>query len=134
MIVDAFREKNYGILAGKEDSNEEVRRILSEFYKDKVNYRIPGGETSNELKERVLRGLEEILGSPYRTVGIVGHLYVNAIIIGHLLGMTLEQSLEIDQPNDCIYLVNIVNKTIQMTVTSSKWTGPGLMSRVWNII
>ena len=71
-----------------------------------------------ETLHPILQALKEILGSGYGTVAVVGHRDANAILIGEILGLTLEESLNIDQPNNCIYFIDTETKYVEY-----RWEG-----------
>ena len=97
-----------GIMEGVhfENIDGRVRAEWERFRENRLTYRIPGAENyadvSNRVKpfkERVLRDHEgqEIL--------IVAHRGVNRMLVGLLLEMTLEEAVNIEQANDCLYLI-----------------------------
>ncbi|MBI3037203.1 histidine phosphatase family protein [Candidatus Woesearchaeota archaeon] len=115
LVRDGLGDYSFGVLAGRmeDGSDAEVNQIFAEREKGILDYRIQGGENFHDLQKRVLPVVEEILGSKEKAAVIVGHLYVNRIILAHILGMTLRQSLGIKVPNDCIYHFDTENKQVQ---------------------
>jgi broad specificity phosphatase PhoE len=108
IIEDGLRDFSFGILAGrKEDgTDEEANALLREWQKDKITYRIPGGENLEDLQKRVRASLNNILESPKACIAVVSHLYVTRTVLAELLGMTLEESRTIQQPNECVYMID----------------------------
>ena len=127
IVRPEMRDMSYGIFGGrKEDgSDEEVNRHLEQREKDRLGYRFPGGENFHDLQKRLLPALGEILNSGNETTAIVGHLYPNRIIVSKLLGMELEGSLRIRQPNDLVYTVDTTTGAVRHWSASAE--GEGLL-------
>ena len=101
-------EMAFGMLEGKwlfhfdEESKEEWER----FKNNRFTYHIPGAENYADVLNRVKPFMERVLKEHQnQEVLIVGHRVVNRLLIGMLLVYPVEIVLKIDQPNDCIYLV-----------------------------
>ncbi len=97
-----------GIMEGVEFENidERVRAEWERFRENRLTYRIPGAENyadvSNRVKpfkERILRDHEE------QEILVVAHRGVNRMLVGLLMEMTLEEAVNIEQANDCLYLI-----------------------------
>lgn len=106
-ISKDLREVDLGEWAGLIQA--EVRqRFPAEFEKcsrDPAAYRPPGGESFLECRQRVVAALEEIVGTTQGRILIVGHLGVNRAILGHLLGLSLDELLQLDQEQGCYSVV-----------------------------
>lgn len=91
---EALNELHLGMLQGRhrDDRDPEARSLWEERKKDRIHYRVPGGETFAELAERVIRCLDEILAAEAGgTILIVGHRATNRALIGALLNWPEEQ-------------------------------------------
>jgi broad specificity phosphatase PhoE len=91
---EALNELHLGVLQGRhrDDRDPEARSLWEERKKDKIHYRVPGGETFAELAERVIRCLDEILAAEAGgTILIVGHRATNRALFGALLNWPEEQ-------------------------------------------
>lgn len=76
------------------------------FKKDRLTYRIPGAENYSDVSNRVRPFKERILREHEgNEILIVAHRGVNRMLIGLLLEVSLEEALEIEQTNDCLYLI-----------------------------
>jgi broad specificity phosphatase PhoE len=76
------------------------------FKDDRFNYRIPGAENYTDVANRIKPFMERTLQNHEgQEVLIVGHRVVNRLLIGMLLECPLEKVLEIEQTNDCLYLI-----------------------------
>jgi probable phosphoglycerate mutase len=107
----ALNELSFGLLEGEliDKKDPWAEEIWNWWLQDPFNQRIPGGgESYQDLKNRI-----ESFFSQYQeswnnlTVLIVGHACINRLIVGHLAGLPLEESIKIDQNNDTIYRVDI---------------------------
>jgi broad specificity phosphatase PhoE len=125
IIEDGLRDYSFGILAGrKEDgTDEEANAFLREWNKDKITYRLPGGENLEDLQKRVRVSLSKILASQKACVAIVSHLYVTRTILAELLGMTLEESRAIQQPNKCVYVIDTVTGEVRYWLDGTESAG-----------
>lgn len=105
---DALKEIHFGILQGRfRDSRDpQAQRIWEEREKDKLHYRVPGGETFLELERRVVPCLSDILKrAPRRAVLIVGHRNTNRVIMGKLMQWNTPAAVELDLRSKYVYEV-----------------------------
>lgn len=76
------------------------------FRDHRFTYHIPGGENYTDVANRIRPFMERTLRNHKgQEVLIVGHRVVNRLLIGMLLEYPLEWVLNIEQTNDCIYLI-----------------------------
>ncbi len=125
VLRDPLKDYNFGILCGREKdgADEEAKRIMAEWAKDKINYRIEGGENYHDLKARVVPIVNEILSSGKKVAAVVSHLYVNRIIIAQLLGMQLDETLSIEVPNEIIYVIDTETKKVYHVIEGIEMKG-----------
>ena len=103
---EALNELHLGVLQGRhrDDRDPEARSLWEERKKDKIHYRVPGGETFAELAERVIRCLDEILATEAGgTILIVGHRATNRALFGALLNWPEEQWLSLNFRHKYLY-------------------------------
>jgi broad specificity phosphatase PhoE len=103
-----LNEIGFGILEGKTllNPDEDVRREWEKFKGDRWGYRIPGAENYTDVAIRVKPFFERILiEHPGQEILIVGHRVVNRLLIGMLLGGSLEEVVNFEQTNDTLYLI-----------------------------
>ncbi len=101
-----LNELHMGILQGRhrDDRDPEARSLWEERKKDKIHYRVPGGETFAELAERATRCLNEILAAEAGgTILIVGHRATNRALFGTLLNWPEEQWLNLNFRHKYLY-------------------------------
>ena len=98
----------FGIFEGVKFTEVEghLRQEWDRFKENRLTYHIPGAENYtdvaervNPLKEKVLRDHEE------QEILIVAHRGVNRMLVGLLLEISLEEALNIEQTNECLYLI-----------------------------
>ena len=76
------------------------------FRDHRFTYHIPGGENYTDVANRIRPFMERTLRDHKgQEVLIVGHRVVNRLLIGMLLEYPLKWVLNIEQTNDCIYLI-----------------------------
>jgi len=98
----------FGILEGKLlfKFDEELKSEWERFKDHRFTYHIPGGENYTDVSSRLKPFMERTLRNHEgQEVLIVGHRVVNRLLIGMLLESPLEKVLEIEQTNDCLYLI-----------------------------
>jgi probable phosphoglycerate mutase len=106
---DLLMETALGVLEGESkdrQSTAELTEYYRSFSKDEIHYRVPGGENLHDVADRVGRFFvdqAELLKRP-GTHLIVGHRNVNKMILKHLLGLSFEEGLHIEQENQRLYL------------------------------
>lgn len=87
-VIKDFVEIDLGEFDGKK--HVDIFKKHPEIYQNwvlDIDIPIPGGESFNDIFERVKPGVDEILESPFRGILVVGHAMVNRAILGRLLKM-----------------------------------------------
>lgn len=64
----------------------------------------PGGENVTELFARGCVVVEQILARPERRLAVVSHGFVGRMMMARLLGLSREDTTEIDTPNDRVFV------------------------------
>jgi len=102
-----------GLLQGqcRDALNDEHRKIWQTYKAQKRVYRIPDGETFEELAKRATAGLRGILGSHHagETLLIVGHRNTNRILLTELMQWPDSQWLELDIRSKFVYRVTLTD-------------------------
>jgi len=118
-------EMNYGILEGTTKQERENTVYWKERKKDKLNYRIPEGESYADLIERLKPAVKKILQSSQDSVLTIGHESVNRIILGSLLEIEPQKMINIRQPNSLVYFIDTEKKTCFWKDTITKESKEG---------
>ena len=119
----------FGIMEGKQvsDMHGEMRAEWERFREDRFTYRIPGGENYTDVANRIRPLMEKILQiHENQEILIVGHRVANRVLIGMLLECPLDKCLKIDQPNECLYLIER-NGEAKVSHSMNGETGEGLL-------
>ncbi|OGP59509.1 MAG: hypothetical protein A2162_00395 [Deltaproteobacteria bacterium RBG_13_52_11b] len=98
----------FGVLEGVRLSEIEgdLKAEWERFKQSRLTYHLPGAENYTDVARRVRPFMEKVLlDHEGEETLIVGHRVTNRMLIGMLLGCPLEKSLKIEQPNDCVYLI-----------------------------
>lgn len=106
VIIEEFREIDFGLLTGREDT--EVRTEYADFQKERAeqtsDLRYPGGENGADVVARVMPQIERICRAPEQRAAIVTHGGVIRALCAHLLQTDLKNKLKfaIDLENTSI--------------------------------
>lgn len=99
-------EISYGVLEGHvahELEDPELRRLWEARRRDKLAFRAPGGESYEELRERVTPFVDLVRQQhATQSLLIVGHRATNRVLLGLLLGLSLEETIRLRQKHDCV--------------------------------
>ena len=97
-----------GIMEGMRftDIEGKLKTEWERVREDRLIYHVPGAENYTDVSNRVKPFKVEILGDHQgQEILIVAHRGVNRMLLGLLLEFSLEEALEIEQTNDCLYLI-----------------------------
>ena len=109
LTVPEFREIHFGIWEGltfAEIAERHPEELESRF-QDLANYRIPGGESLIDLRDRVMPKLIEIMASHEgQALALVAHAGVNRVILSEALGLPLSHLFRLDQNYGCLNIID----------------------------
>ncbi len=97
-----------GIMEGVtfDEIDGKIRTEWERFRENRLTYRIPGAENYADVSNRVKPFEERVLKDHEgQEILIVAHRGVNRMLVGLLLEMTPEEAVNIEQANDCLYLI-----------------------------
>lgn len=87
---------------------EAVRKLFKAAWWDKVDGKMPLGQSFRELVEQVKPFVEELeRGLKDREVVVVGHGVVNRALLHHFMGWSLKRVSRLRQENDQVYRLEI---------------------------
>lgn len=95
-----LRERSFGRWEGMSflEIREQFPEEFGNWSRDPLSYSPPGGESTLEVRERVMKGLEQILARHQgECFAIVAHGGVNRIILCEALGVPLDNIFRIEQ-------------------------------------
>jgi len=105
----AFREVSLGQWEGL-SRDQIIERYPEDFElrsRDIVNYRIQGGESFADLRDRVMPRLMAVLAQHQgKNLLLVAHGGVNRVILCNALGLELAQMTHIDQAYGCLNIID----------------------------
>lgn len=115
VVVEEFKERNFGIWEGMA-FDEIVKLYPREFEAwkaDPLKHSPPQGESTLQVRERVMRGLKRIeelntrhpSENPEHSIIIVAHGGVNRVILCELLNIPLQNIFRIEQDFGCINVI-----------------------------
>ena len=106
-VRSALREISLGDWEGL--SRREVAARFPEDYAargdDLENYRVPGGESFADCRQRVLTAWQEIVRGDGQSIVIVGHAGVNRLLLCHLLARPIASLFDIAQDYGCVNVI-----------------------------
>ncbi|MCC7552460.1 histidine phosphatase family protein [Candidatus Micrarchaeota archaeon] len=118
--IKKFNERNLGFFQGKRWD------VISVFYKEylfksenrliKTILEPKNGETWEELKNRVISAINDILEKNKKPIVIVGHLDVNRILLRYMGNMTEKEMYEIWQTSSSVNLIEYKNEKFEIKV------------------
>jgi broad specificity phosphatase PhoE len=113
VIIPDLRERSFGIWEGM--TFAEIKERYPEEFEawagNPVKYSPPGGESTVEVKDRVIRALDEIIRRhDGEHLGIVAHGGVNRVILCHLLDIPLENIFRIEQSYAAVNIIEFWDK------------------------
>lgn len=113
IVVSELRERSFGIWEGMtfQEIKETYPSEFESWADNPLKYSPPGGESTIEVHERVIRALDMIL-SNHRgdRIAIIAHGGVNRIILCHLLGIPLENIFRIEQNHGAVNIIEFWEK------------------------
>ncbi len=104
-----FREVNFGAWEGLTFAEimAQYPAELEERFKDLANFRIPGGESLKDVRNRALPRLKELLA---RHAGaaflVVAHAGINRVILSEAMGLPLDHLFRLDQSYGCLNVID----------------------------
>jgi alpha-ribazole phosphatase len=107
--VPEFREIHFGVWEGLTfgEIAERHPEELEGRFRDLANYRIPGGESLTDVRDRVLPKLTEILARhDGQALALVAHAGVNRVILSEALGLPLTHLFRLDQNYGCLNIID----------------------------
>jgi len=108
-----FRERNFGVWEGMSftEIKEKYPQEFESWANNPLKYSPVGGESTVEVKDRVLPSLNRILSNHKgENIAVVAHGGVNRIILCHLLGIPLENIFRIEQDYAAVNIIEFWEK------------------------
>ncbi|MBP1764075.1 MAG: alpha-ribazole phosphatase [Firmicutes bacterium] len=122
IIRPDLREISMGEWEGKtfSDISQNYPEQYAERGKNIGGYRIPGAESFSECKERVVEAFHEITKTVEGNILIVAHAGVNRLLLGHILGMPIENIFRITQNYGCINVLTGKESQFQVELLNGR--------------
>ena len=108
-IEDALMERDCGEWSGELVSDIESfdREVWKEREADRFQHRPPGGENLSDMHMRVSDFLESLQTVEDDVVGLVTHGVMSRVIIMAYLGLTRQEAIRVQHPNDAFYRLSL---------------------------
>jgi alpha-ribazole phosphatase len=113
--VPALRERYFGLWEGLH--YKEIQKKFPEDFalwmKDPLKNSPTNGESTNEVKKRVLPALKEILKNHFdgEKIIVVSHGGATRVLLCHFLGLPLRWIFRIGQDFGCVNIIELYGKT-----------------------
>jgi broad specificity phosphatase PhoE len=103
--VDALLEKDVGSWSGLtvDELEDSFPQAWRERMDDPYHHRPPAGENLADMNERASEFLATVLSSASESVALVTHQVMSRVILGHLLGLTQTETVQVIHPNEALY-------------------------------
>lgn len=118
-----LNEINFGDFEGLTFDEIKIKHPekANEYLRDPLNFRFPGGETLQELSERVLNALGFILKKhDCGTILVVAHGGTNKVILGKALNLPLREHFRLMQDLGCINVIDFFEDFSVVSLMNSK--------------
>jgi broad specificity phosphatase PhoE len=122
---DALKEIHLGVLQGRyrDERDPEAKQLWERWQLNKLEGKVPGGESFLDLEARVVPYLESILANNQNgIILIVSHRSVVRVILGKLMDWSREEYLPLEIGNPYLYEVVPGSKPTLNTVRFDKDT------------
>ena len=113
IIVPSLRERNFGIWEGMsfDEIREKYPLEFDAWAGNPLRFSPMGGESTVEVKERVIDALDKILNTHEKEqIAIVSHGGVIRIMLCHFLGIPLENIFRIEQDYGALNIIEFWDK------------------------
>jgi len=110
-----FRELCFGEWEGLsvQEVNEKYPNELESRLKNIETFSVKGGENFHQLKDRVIPKFEEIVARhPHDAIVLLVHGGVNRVILGHLLGIPINNIFRIQQEYGAINVIQFYQDSV----------------------
>ena len=104
-----FREIHFGVWEGLTfgEIAEQYPGELASRLQDLTNFRIPGGESLLDVRDRALPRLRELVAAHSgQSLALVAHAGVNRVILCEALSLPLEHLFRMDQNYGCLNIID----------------------------
>jgi len=113
IIVPSLRERNFGIWEGMsfDEIREKYPHEFDAWAGNPLRFSPMGGESTVEVKERVIDALDKILNAHEKQqIAIVSHGGVIRIMLCHFLGIPLENIFRVEQDYGALNIIEFWDK------------------------
>jgi broad specificity phosphatase PhoE len=113
VIVPDLRERSFGLWEGMTfaEIKEGYPEAFASWASDPLAYSPPGGETTVEVRDRVMGAVDRILRAhPGQEIAVVAHGGVNRVILCNVLGIPLGNIFRIEQDHAALNIVEFWEK------------------------
>ncbi len=128
-----LRERSHGIVQGmtQSDAYKKYPDLQKQRLKNKFLFKNPKGESYSDAIERLKPLWEEIKKKhSNQSVLVVAHGGTTRLLLGLATGVKPEEVLSIDQPHECIYIVENAENNAMVKYWTSSGIFNGALKRV----
>lgn len=122
-----LRERSHGIVQGmtQREAFKEYPDLQKQRFKNKFLFKNPKGESYSDALERLKPFWEELKQKhATHSVLVVAHGGTTRLLLGLATGVSPQELLSIDQPHDCVYVI----ENAESTAVVKHWSLAGLTS------
>ena len=106
---EALLERDVGLWSGLtvDELEEAFPQAWRSRLDDPFNHRPPEGESLADMSQRCAEFLEAMLAGPAMNVALVTHQVMSRVILGQLLALSEEDTVQVIHPNEAFYRVSV---------------------------
>jgi probable phosphoglycerate mutase len=106
---ESLLERDVGLWSGLtvDELEEAFPQAWRSRLDDPFNHRPPEGESLADMSVRCIEFLEAMLTGPAMNVALVTHQVMSRVILGQLLALSEEETVQVIHPNEAFYRVSV---------------------------
>jgi probable phosphoglycerate mutase len=106
---ESLLERDVGLWSGLtvDELEEAFPQAWRSRLDDPFNHRPPEGESLADMSQRCAEFLEAMLTGPAMNVALVTHQVMSRVILGQLLALSEEETVQVIHPNEAFYRVSV---------------------------
>jgi broad specificity phosphatase PhoE len=127
-----LRERSHGIVQGmtQKQADKEYPELQAQRKKSKFNFRNPKGESYADAEQRIKPFIQELLQKHLaQTVLLITHAGINRIVLGQFCKLSSEEMMNLDQPHECIYVLENAEANHVVSYVNGQQKGTGFLKR-----
>lgn len=112
---EALLERDLGVWSGLsvDELEDTFPRAWQERTEDPFHHRPPEGENLADMTARCAQFLDQVVNNGIDVIALVTHQVMSRVILGSLLGLTREETVQVIHPNEALYRLHVSGEGIE---------------------